>query len=251
MATTSKSDGTPVRGILKTSKSNHDQIDLKSKKVRKLPAWMQKGKAKGQGNSRITFPILKIPSTCQIIYSHNENDCNSICSDFLDSINAKTYIGFDIEWPVKYLCEKEPSTAVIQICDDPMRRCFVFHISCIGFLPTSLKKLIERNDIIKVGLNVQGDLYKLCRDFDICYPKSGVLELGDFANKVTRSSEKWSLARLVTFLFGQELPKIDDIRKGDWTSYPLSSAQLEYAALDAIASLMVYQEIEKRARQIE
>ncbi|XP_039267576.1 protein phosphatase inhibitor 2-like isoform X2 [Styela clava] len=31
MATTSKSDGTPVRGILKTSKSNHDQIDLKSK----------------------------------------------------------------------------------------------------------------------------------------------------------------------------------------------------------------------------
>lgn len=199
---------------------------------------------KGTARSKVTvLHPLTIPVTCNVVYSHNANDCAIICENFLHSLNPPCHIGFDLEWPVTFASGKESKTAVVQFCNDPSEACYVLHVSCMSSMPAPLVEIIERTDIIKVGVNVQGDLYKLCRDFDVKFPDQGFVELGALANTTMNLNEKWSLAGLIKFLFQCDLPKDDQIRKSSWHVYPLTKQQLEYAALDAIASVKAYNHI--------
>lgn len=45
----------------------------------------------------------------------------------------------------------------------------------------------------------------------------------------------------------KRLDKVDSPRLSDWSQRPLSQEQLKYAALDAYASLCVYQELKRRS----
>lgn len=199
---------------------------------------------KSAARSNVTvLPPLAIPATCDIVYSHNANDCAIICDNFLNSLKPPCHIGFDLEWPVTFESGKESKTAVIQFCNNPSEACYILHVSCMPTIPNQLVQIIERTDIIKVGVNIQGDLFKLCRDFDVKFPDQGFIDLGVLANTAMNLNDKWSLAGLIKFLFHRKLPKDDHIRKGSWQVYPLNEQQLNYAALDAIASIKVYNQI--------
>ncbi len=66
------------------------------------------------------------------------------------------------------------------------------------------------------------------------------------ANAVLNSGQKWSLDGLVRNLLKKRLDKADSPRLSDWTRVPLSAEQLRYAALDAYAGLLVYEELNRR-----
>ena len=186
--------------------------------------------------------------SCKTIYTLNRNECNLLCEDIelclCDQTNA--FIGFDMEWSVKYQVGKEEKTALIQICIAP-DTCFLFHVFNMGFpLPRNLKNLLSSKHVKKVGVNIESDLWKLERDYDIQVLdiiKNSMVDLGEFANQVLGCEEKWSLDGLVKHLFHQKLDKNPDIRTGNWTNYPLSEEQKNYAALDALASYKVYQKL--------
>lgn len=198
----------------------------------------------------LSYPEFKF--TGSIIYSHNSEDCNIICDDILSSLKSgkDMFIGFDSEWPVTYQKGKRARTALVQIClsED---KCYLFHVSCMAKFPVMLKKLIENQSIKKVGLNVEYDLWKLEADYGVRVKnvvQNGVIELKTLANQKLKTSENWSLEGLTKNVLRMRLSKDPSVRTCDWSQYPLPEIQKQYAAGDAVVSLILYKELMKSQR---
>ncbi|GFN99269.1 werner syndrome-like exonuclease [Plakobranchus ocellatus] len=193
-----------------------------------------------------SMPLLKFEGS--ITYSYNPSDCACICLDILSRLDkdVPTVIGFDMEWPVTFnsaTSMNSSKTAVIQMCLSE-KECFLFHVSCMPSLPKPLQSLILNRGVILVGVNIEADLWKLERDFDIrvkpAIDGGTVVDLGKLANSKLKSSERWSLDGLCRNVLGKRLDKDRDLRCGNWTEYPLSKEQQIYACLDAFAGLELY-----------
>ena len=180
--------------------------------------------------------------------------------------------GFDIEWPVEYVKNaKQLPTALLQIAH-PNGKCYLFHLSkysaetkhnsssssgggCGGSgggstaaavsttaasaFPDKLRQLIGRQDCLKVGVGIAGDVMKLERDFDMIEGK-GIVDLSVLANQVLESNQRWSLSGLVNQTLMRRLPKPGNTRISNWSCPILSVDQVKYAASDAAVSLAVH-----------
>ncbi|XP_061491627.1 bifunctional 3'-5' exonuclease/ATP-dependent helicase WRN isoform X2 [Rhineura floridana] len=149
-------------------------------------------------------------------------------------------LGFDVEWPPCYTKGKEGKVALIQLCDSE-KKCYLFHISSMSSIPLGLKKLLKDNRIKKTGVGIEGDKWKLMRDFEIRL--ENLVDLADLANEKLKCKEIWSLNNLVKHLFHKQLLKDKLVRCGDWEQFPLTEKQKLYAATDAYASLLIYQKL--------
>ncbi|XP_074084393.1 bifunctional 3'-5' exonuclease/ATP-dependent helicase WRN isoform X2 [Macrotis lagotis] len=110
----------------------------------------------------------------------------------------------------------------------------------ISVFPQGLKMLLENEAVIKTGMGI-ADQWKLLRDFDIHL--KGFVELASLANEKLKCKETWSLDGLVKHLFSRRLLKEQSIRCSRWEDFPLTEDQKQYAAIDAYASLIVYQKL--------
>ncbi|WAR07681.1 WRN-like protein [Mya arenaria] len=187
-----------------------------------------------------------------IIYSYDINDCNILCEEIIISIGTDNsndvFIGFDSEWPVTYEKGAQAKTALVQLCLNT-EKCYLFHLSCMSKFPSMLKKLIEMENVKKVGLNVEYDIWKLGTDFDIKSKEvvqKSTVELRTLANKKLRSSENWSLEGLTRNVLHRRISKDPSVRKCDWRQFPLPETQQRYAATDAVVSLLLYQHLIKK-----
>ncbi|XP_060082481.1 bifunctional 3'-5' exonuclease/ATP-dependent helicase WRN-like [Ylistrum balloti] len=182
--------------------------------------------------------------TGTLTYSSHKNDCNALC-DEIESSLVGDVLGFDMEWPVTYRPGQQDPTAVVQLCTGP-QRCYIFHLSTMQCIPQQLNRLLKNSKIKKVGVGIESDLWKLERDYDIQVQhivKNSMVDLAQLANKVLKTSENWSLDGLVRHLFKQKINKNPEIRKSNWSQYPLSEAQKKYAATDAYVSYEIYQKL--------
>ncbi|MBZ3878521.1 Werner syndrome ATP-dependent helicase-like protein [Sciurus carolinensis] len=150
-------------------------------------------------------------------------------------------IGFDMEWPPVYNKGKLSRVALIQLCVSESK-CYLFHISSMAVFPQGLKMLLENKAIKKAGVGIEGDQWKLLRDFDI--KLKSFVELTDVANEKLKCIETWSLNGLVKHLFGKQLLKDKSIRCSNWSNFPLTEDQKLYAATDAYAGLIIYQKLD-------
>uniref|UniRef100_UPI00398EF587 bifunctional 3'-5' exonuclease/ATP-dependent helicase WRN isoform X2 n=1 Tax=Pristiophorus japonicus TaxID=55135 RepID=UPI00398EF587 len=216
---------------------------------RNLPNWMAseeiKEAEKQQKVSCINknvledkLPFLEFPGA--IICSYEVNDCNFLSEDLRSSMPKESAIGFDIEWPPVYTKGKVGKVALIQLCASE-NKCYLFHISSMSGFPSGLKRLLEDEAIKKVGVGIQGDHWKLMRDYDI--KLKSFVELSDVANQKLKCVEKWSLNGLVKHLCGKQLKKDTSVRCSAWDTFPLCDEQQQYAATDAYAGLLIYQKL--------
>jgi hypothetical protein len=114
---------------------------------------------------------------------------------------------------------------------------------------------LKSQQIIKVGRNVGADLAKLARDFpDFKVPVKhrkkfvGVVELGAFAKaKNAVSSGTASLATIAAAALGVNLSK--EIRSSEWSAPQLSAEQQQYAALDALVALEIWNTLKNQKTQ--
>ncbi|KAJ3283569.1 hypothetical protein HDU79_008952 [Rhizoclosmatium sp. JEL0117] len=163
-------------------------------------------------------------------------------------------IALDCEW--KIVMRKgapQPMISLIQIFNGSCVGLFRVHLLGPPF-PYLLCALLEDPDIIKVGLNIRGDVGKIWRDFGI--KTAAYVELMQYAkdacpdklvvNPDTGLIKKPSLNELTQSLLGLSLDKaVGGIRTGNWEAVNLSPAQIEYAAADVVASWEVYWAIRK------
>jgi ribonuclease D len=183
----------------------------------------------------------------QINYSKAIEDSETLASQFLQ----EDVVGFDMEWP--WNDWKKPDLqnkiGLIQVATE--EKIALFHIglhpgkTTNDIIAPSLRALIESPKIGKLGVGIlSADFARLRRYFRLD-PK-GAVELSHIYRLVKFGSWKpelvstklVSLARLVEDQLGHPLYK-GDVRTSNW-SKPLSQDQINYAAADAYAGLMLY-----------
>src|SRR5271170_1965084 len=88
-----------------------------------------------------------------------------------------------------------------------------------NYCENSLVKVLESNNIYKVGVNICYDRNKLFKDYQI--KLSGVIELGNLYTICNLAQNKdikaqLSLANLTKNICGYNMPKTFCVRRGDW-----------------------------------
>ncbi|XP_063150841.1 bifunctional 3'-5' exonuclease/ATP-dependent helicase WRN [Candoia aspera] len=216
----------------------------------KLPLWMtEPNRVDSVGDKKQKNPFQ--PSVLEdnlpfleyggsIIYSYNANDCSLLSEDILVTLPVGAVLGFDIEWPAIYAKGKEGKVALIQLCESETK-CYLFHISSMSSFPVGLKRLLEDNTIKKAGVGIEGDKWKLMRDFEI--KLENLVDLADLANEKLNCKEIWSLNGLVKHLLQKQLVKDKLVRCSNWEHFPLTEEQKLYAATDAYAGFLIYQNL--------
>ncbi|XP_077201757.1 bifunctional 3'-5' exonuclease/ATP-dependent helicase WRN isoform X2 [Paroedura picta] len=215
----------------------------------KFPLWMTKeSKADAADDKKKNpvhrsvleddFPFLEFHGS--IVYSCNASDCSLLSEDITSALPHGAVLGFDIEWTPPYTKGKEGKVALIQLCTSE-KKCYLFHISTMSSFPVGLKMLLEDKNIKKAGVGIEGDKWKLMRDFEIRL--EGIVELADLANEKLKCKEIWSLNNLVKHLFHKQLLKDNLIRCGNWEQFPLTEEQRLYAATDAYAGFLIFQKM--------
>ncbi|KAG8506936.1 Werner syndrome ATP-dependent helicase, partial [Galemys pyrenaicus] len=188
--------------------------------VRKLPEWMyvqNERDAVEERKASIKKSILEddlpfLEFSGSIVYSYEANDCSLLAEDIRMSLADGDVVGFDIEWPPVYN------------------------------KGNGLKMLLENESVKKAGIGIEGDQWKLLRDFDI--KLKGFVELTNVANEKLKCIETWSLNALVKHILGKQLLKDKSIRCSKWSNFPLTEDQKLYAATDAYAGLIIYRKLQ-------
>ncbi|XDV53709.1 hypothetical protein PO909_022144 [Leuciscus waleckii] len=214
---------------------------------RTLPEWMNNNKppekqTSGSYKKNILedyLPYLEFGGT--VIYSQERHDCSFLSEDLRSGLVLGSAVGFDLEWPPSFTKGKTKKVAVVQLCASE-EQCFLFHISSMSGFPPGLKLLLEDESIMKVGVGIEGDKWKLLSDFDI--KLKNIVELSDLANETLRCCEKWSLDGLVKHLLKKQLFKDRLVRCSHWDDFGLTEDQKRYAATDAYAGLLVHQKLQ-------
>eukprot|EP01024_Parvocaulis_polyphysoides_P065641 TRINITY_DN7664_c2_g1_i2.p1 TRINITY_DN7664_c2_g1~~TRINITY_DN7664_c2_g1_i2.p1 ORF type:complete len:542 (-),score=64.42 TRINITY_DN7664_c2_g1_i2:40-1509(-) len=205
--------------------------------------------------------------TGSTLYSNNFEETEKLCSKMLELENLQE-IGFDMEWKVSYEKYKpQNKTALIQLCYEAKEKeeeeiykvtCLCIHIFFSGVTP-SLKKILVSEKIKKVGVNILNDASKFQRDFGI--EMAGLVELMNEAKSrildegaTIAYTGKTDMQTLTDKVLGASIEKENSPRISNWEQRNLSQQQIYYAALDAYASLLIYQKIiqfKKPAKQIQ
>ncbi|XP_039076810.1 Werner syndrome ATP-dependent helicase isoform X2 [Hyaena hyaena] len=223
---------------------------------RKLPQWMSMQNERcpvGERKASIQRSVFEdnlpfLEFTGSIVYSYEASDCSFLSEDISMSLSIGDVVGFDMEWPPVYTPGKQSRVALIQLCVSESK-CYLFHISSMSVFPQGLKMLLENEAIKKAGVGIQGDQWKLLKDFDI--KLKSFVELTDVANEKLKCKETWSLNGLVKHLFGKQLLKDRSICCSNWSNFPLTEDQRLYAATDAYAGLIIYRKLENLSDTVQ
>uniref|UniRef100_A0A0V0IC86 3'-5' exonuclease n=2 Tax=Solanum chacoense TaxID=4108 RepID=A0A0V0IC86_SOLCH len=180
----------------------------------------------------------------RVIYSRTIKEVEKSAVELLNFVEEKkrkegdVALGFDIEWKPSFRRGVPPGkAAVMQICGDK-GNCYVLHIIHSG-IPQTLQSLLEDPTVVKVGVCIANDAYKVRQDHNVSV--KALEDLSELANKKIDDPKKWSLASLTEKLLAKQLPKPSNIRLGNWEANVLSRDQLHYAATDAFISWYLYQ----------
>ncbi|OQR83877.1 hypothetical protein ACHHYP_18027 [Achlya hypogyna] len=107
-----------------------------------------------------------------------------------------------------------------------------------------LTELFCASDIIKLGQGLLGDLKELHEAYPAasCFRQMhSVVEANDILRTVIHHESMMSLQKIVYFCLKKKLVKTQ--QTSNWNRRPLTPAQLQYAALDALVLLWIYDEL--------
>lgn len=166
----------------------------------------------------------------EIVVVDNESHFENI----IPLLQNAPILGFDTETKPNFKKGQVNQIALIQLATPDV--CYLIRISKIG-IPYKLKTLLEDKNILKVGLSIKDDFHGLSR---ICNLKpDGFVDLQDYVRnfKIIDSS----LTKIHGIIFGKRISKSQQL--SNWEAPMLTVKQQEYAALDALACIHIYEEL--------
>jgi ribonuclease D len=116
---------------------------------------------------------------------------------------------------------------------------FVFRLNKIGF-PNSLRNVLEKDNLIKIGAAVNDDLKGLGKLTDSFYPQS-FFDLNDELKKV--GFHNVGVRNLCGMVLKIRISKTEQV--SNWEAEKLTEKQLRYAATDAWACLEIFNLLRK------
>jgi ribonuclease D len=142
-------------------------------------------------------------------------------------------LGFDTETRPSFKKGQQNKVSLLQVSTHDT--CFLFRLNRFGLCP-AIKKLLETKKVRKIGLSWDDDIRSLKALGD--FKPQGFFELQQ--HMLELGIEDISLAKLYANLFGQRISKREQL--SNWESDVLSTKQQGYAATDAWACIMLYEE---------
>lgn len=151
----------------------------------------------------------------------------------VDYLLQSSILGFDTETRPIFKKGRSNKVALLQVSNHDT--CFLFRLNHMGLCP-AVKRLMATEGPLKIGLSWHDDLMSLHRRGD--FEARGFIDLQDHMKEL--GIQDMSLAKLYANLFHQKISKREQL--SNWEADVLSVKQKEYAATDAWACVMLYEE---------
>lgn len=150
------------------------------------------------------------------------------------ALERQKIIGIDTETRPTFRRGVSYKVALLQI--STMDTCFLFRLNFFGFIP-ALQRLLSSQDIVKVGLSLKDDFHMLRLRHD--FTPGAYIDIQDEIKEM--GIEDMSLQKIFANIFHQRISKTAQL--SNWENDVLTDAQKLYAATDAYACLVLYNEI--------
>ena len=150
-------------------------------------------------------------------------------------LQVEQVLGFDTETRASFERGVQHPLSLIQIAT--ANTCYLFQHAILGEQFTQLKALLEDETILKVGVGLRSDAHALRRQWGINV--ASTLDL-NWALAQLGAEKEMGTRQLVAALLGVRIDKPKKVTLSNWQLVPLSSAQIHYAAADALAALKCF-----------
>ena len=150
-------------------------------------------------------------------------------------LQAEQVLGFDTETRASFERGVQHPLSLIQIATADA--CYLFQHAILGEQFTQLKTVLEDENILKVGVGLRSDAQALKRQWGINVASK--LDL-HWALAQLGAEKEMGTRQLVATLLSTRIDKPKKITLSNWQHVPLSGAQIDYAAADALAALMCF-----------
>jgi ribonuclease D len=147
---------------------------------------------------------------------------------------SQDILGVDTETRPNFHKGPMHQVALLQVASHDV--CFLFRMNYLGLSP-SVQRLLEDKKVPKIGLSLTDDMHQLKRLGD--FETGRFIDLQDCVREI--GIEDMSLQKLYANLFGQRISKREQL--SNWEADVLTEKQKLYAATDAWACIMLYEEL--------
>jgi ribonuclease D len=152
-------------------------------------------------------------------------------------LGSSRVLGFDTETKPSYRKGESHPIALIQLSTE--RHAFLFRVHDSG-IPRGLKRILEDPRILKIGQGLKHEMRLLKKEFGV--DGKGFIDMLDIAHKLDCVPK--SVRGLSAIFLGCRVTK--SAQRTNWERKTLTEKQRLYAATDAWACLMVYEEMRRR-----
>lgn len=150
----------------------------------------------------------------------------------VDFLEEQHIIGFDTETKPSFKKGQFNHVSLLQL--STTEQAFLFRLNKVGF-PDSIRNLMEKENLIKIGAAVHDDLKGLGKLTDSFYPQS-FFDLNDELKKV--GFHNVGVRNLSGMVLKIRISKSEQV--SNWESEILTEKQQRYAATDAWACLKIF-----------
>lgn len=171
----------------------------------------------------------------RIIIIQSEVDADKAVSYLLN----QDILGIDTETRPSFRKGQTHQVALLQV--STVDTCFLFRLNMIG-ITESIKRLLEDCSVIKVGLSLKDDMHQLSKRAD--FTPGTFIELQNEVKKM--GIKDMSLQKIYANLFSKRISKGQQL--SNWEADTLTPQQKAYAATDAWACIMIYNELNELKR---
>ncbi|MCM1079048.1 MAG: 3'-5' exonuclease domain-containing protein 2 [Bacteroidales bacterium] len=152
----------------------------------------------------------------------------------VDFLLSQKILGLDTETRPSFVKGRQHKVALLQVATHDI--CFLFRLNILK-KSMAVKHFLEDTKVKKIGLSWHDDIRSLGNRID--FKPGSFIELQDEVKSV--GIEDQSLAKIFANLFQHRISKREQL--SNWEADILSDKQKLYAATDAWACIMIYEEL--------
>lgn len=183
-------------------------------------------------DKRVITDMPKVLFDGRIIVVTTEKDADKA----VDFLLSQPILGVDTETRPAFKKGQQHKVALLQVSTHDT--CVLFRLNYTG-MTQSIIKLLEDKEVPKIGLSLHDDIISMHRRAD--FTPGYFIDLQKHVGEI--GIEDLSLQKLYANFFGQKISKTQ--RLTNWEADILNEKQKAYAATDAWACIMLYEELMK------
>ena len=175
-----------------------------------------------------SLPVAQFPGRIIVILTPGETE------KAVRYLLSQPILGFDTETRPSFKRGHQHKVSLLQVSTPDT--CFLFRLNHTGLTP-ALINLLEDRTVKKIGLSWHDDMNSLNKIGE--FKTGSFIDIQDLVREL--GIEDLSLQKLYANLFNQKISKRQQL--SNWEADILSDKQKMYAATDAWACIMIYEEI--------